>query len=62
MFIFQVLDIGIHCMLNKKIFVRDIELFMFLSLSYCPYDNIKKIRTHTIHKFDQNSRKTPNDP
>ena len=40
---FQVLDIGrhcicvhirvflAHCMLNKKIFVRDIELFIFLS-------------------------------
>ena len=25
-----------HCMLNKKIFVRDMELFIFLSLSYCP--------------------------
>ena len=36
-----------HCMLNKKIFVSDIELFIFLSLSYCPWVNIKKIRTHT---------------
>ena len=24
------------CMLNKKIFIRDIELFIFLNLSYCP--------------------------
>ena len=25
-----------HCMLNENIFVRDIELFFVLSLSYCP--------------------------
>ena len=51
-----------HCILNKKIFVRDIVLIFFLSLSYCPYDNIKKIGTHTMHKFAQNSQKTLNDP
>ena len=36
----------------------DIELFIFLSLSYRPWDNIIFCWTHTIHKFVQNSQKT----
>ena len=51
-----------HCMLNKKIFVRDIELFFFSVYRIAHRTILKKIRTHTMHKIAQNSQKTLNDP
>ena len=49
-------------MLNKKIFIKYIELFLFSQFIVLPMGQLTKLWTNTIHKFVQNSQKTLNGP
>ena len=58
----QIRFVFAHCRWNITKSVKDIRLFIFLCLSYCPNDNMNTILTHTINKFTPDSQKTLNDP